>query len=90
MKFELKTQNEGDYNLRSFRSVFFIILFVLVTFILSDIALKLRNISRYYQITNVCRLLVVEKSSTNFKKLSRLSNLKSKQNVWEFCREVLN
>ena len=89
MKFELKTQNDDD-NSKSFRYFLFILFFILLTVILCDMALKLRNISRYYQITNMCRLLVVEKSSNNFKKLSRLSNLKSKQNVWEFCREVLN
>ena len=32
---------------------------------------------------------LVEKSKPNFKKLSRLSNLKSKQRIWEFCREFV-
>ena len=87
MKFELKTENE-IYS-KSFSYVFksFFILGLLI--ILCDVALKLGIISRHYQINNNCILLSVEKSSSNFEKLSRLSNLKSKQKIWEFCREVV-
>ena len=46
---------------------------------LCDIALKLGIISRHYQVDYNCRLLSVENSKTNFKKVSRLSNLKSKK-----------
>ena len=31
----------------------------------------------------------VEKSALNFKKLSRISNMKGKQKIWEFCKEFL-
>ena len=87
MKFELKTENE-NYS-KSF-SLFSVIVFVLtLIIILSDVAFKLRIISRYYDINYNCRLLSVEKSTNTFKKLSRLSNLKSKQRIWEFCKEVI-
>ncbi len=87
MKFELKTENE-NYS-RSF-SLFFGIVFILTLIIvLSDSALKLGIISRNYEIDYNCKLLSVEKSKTTFKKLSRLSNLKSKQRIWEFCKEVV-
>ena len=87
MKFELKTENE-DYS-KSF-SQFLGIVFILALIIpLCDIALKLVIISRHYQVDYNCRLLSVEKSKTNFHKLSRVSKLKSKQRIWEFCREVL-
>ena len=86
MKFELKTENE-DYS-KSF-SYFFRTFFMLAMIIIfCDVALKLGIISRHYQINYFCGLLTVEKSSSNFKKLSRLSNLKSKLRILEFCREV--
>ena len=87
MKFELKTENE---NYSKSISQFFVIVFVLtLIIILCDVALKLGIISRNHKIEYNCRLLSVEKSKTHFKKLSRLSNLKSKQQIWEFCREVI-
>ena len=87
MKFELKTENENHS--KSFINVlrtFFILSLIIV---LCDVALKLRVISRNYQIDFNCRLLSVEKSASNFKKLSRLSNIKNKQRIWEFCREII-
>ena len=87
MKFELKTENE-NYS-KSFLQFFGIIFFLTLIIILCDVALKLRIISRNYKIEYNCRLLSVEKSKLHFKKLSRLSNLKSKQQIWEFCREVI-
>ena len=87
MKLELKTESENY--LKSFLK--FLGLFSVLTFIiiLSDVSLKLGIISRNHQIEYNCRLLSVEKSKPQFKKLSRLSNLKSKQQIWEFCREVI-
>ena len=87
MKLELKTENENyaksfSHVLRTFFKLAIIIIFC-------DIALKLGIISRHYQIEYNCELLSVEKSKLNFKKLSSLSNLKSKQRIWEFCREVV-
>ena len=59
-----------------------------IIIIFFDVALKIGIISRNYQIKYNCRLLTVEKSALNFKKLSRISNLKSKQQIWKFCSEV--
>ena len=87
MKFELKTEN--DNNSKSF-SHFFRVFFILsLIIILVDITLKFGIISRHYQIEYNCRLLSVKKSKAHFKKLSRLSNLKRKQQIWEFCREIV-
>ena len=88
MKFELKTENE-NYS-KSFLQFFGIFFFLALLIILSDVALKLGIISRNQEIEYNCRLLSVEKSKSYFKKLSRLSNLKSKQKIWEFCKEVVN
>ena len=87
MKFELKTENENYSKL--FSQFFGIVFFLTLTIILCDLALKLGSISRNYNIEYNCRLLSVEKSKPYFKKLSRISNLKSKQQIWEFCREVI-
>ena len=87
MKFELKTENE-NYS-KSISQFFCIVFFLTLIIFLCDVALKLGIISRNYIIEYNCRLLSVEKSNLYFKKLSRLSNLKSKQQIWEFCREVI-
>ena len=88
MKFELKTENE-NYS-KSISQFFWILFFLTLIIILCDVSLKLGIISRNQKIEYNCRLLSVEKSKPHFKKLSRLSNLKSKQQIWKFCSEVNN
>ena len=85
MKFELKTEKE-NYS-KSFLQFLGIFFFLTLIIILSDVALKLGIISRNHKIEYNCRLLSVEKSKLHFKKLSRLSNLKNKQQIWKFCSE---
>ena len=87
MKFELKT--ESDNYSKSLSIVFKIFSVISLIIIFCDVALKLGVISRNHKIEYNCRLLSVEKSKPHFKKLSRISNLKSKQQIWEFCREVI-
>ena len=87
MKLELKTENENY--LKSLSHVFGLIFRLSLIIILCDIGLKLGIISRNYKIDYNCRLISIEKSTTNFKKLSKLSKLKTKQRIWDFCREVL-
>ena len=86
MKFELKTEND-NYS-KSISQFFGIFFFLTLIIILSDVALKLGIISRNHKIEYSCSLLSVEKSKPHFKKLSRLSNLKSKQQIWKFCTEL--
>ena len=86
MKFELKTENE-NYS-KSISKFFGLVFFITLIIILCDVALKLGIISKNQKIEYNCRLLSVEKSKPHFKKLSRLSNLKSKQQIWKFCSEV--
>ncbi len=87
MKFELKTENEKFSNsiTHLIRNVFFLAIII----ISCDVAIKLGNISRHYQIDNNCRLLSAEKSKSYFDKLARLTNLKSKKRIWEFCMNVV-
>ena len=87
MKFELKTQN--DYSVKSFSNVSKTVCILALIILFCDIALKLRVISRHYQIEYNCRLLSVDKTASNFNKLSKISNLKSRQRIWDFCREVV-
>ena len=87
MKFELKTETE-KYS-KSFLQFFGTFFSLTLIFTLCDIALKLGIISRNHKIEYNCRLLSIEKSKPHFKKLSRLSNLKSKQQIWKFCSEVI-
>ena len=87
MKFELKTEKENY--LKSFSQFFNIVFYFTLIIILCDVAFNLEIISRTHKIEYNCRLLSVEKSKSYFKKLSKLSNLKSKQQIWEFCREVI-
>jgi len=87
MRFELKTENENYSKLLlHFLAIVFIFSLIII---LSNVAIKLGIISRNYQIEYNCKLLTVEKSKPNFNKLSRLSNLKSKQRIWDFCREIV-
>ena len=87
MKFELKTDNENYSKSFSYFSKTILILALII--VLCDVALKLRVISRHYQIEYYCRILSVDKSTSNFKKLSNISNLKSRQRIWDFCREIV-
>ena len=88
MKFELKTEKE-NYS-KPFSQFLSTVFFLTLIIILCDVALKLGFISRNYKIEYNCRLLSVEKSTTNFNKLSSLSKLKSKQKIWNFVKRLLN
>ena len=87
MKFELKSENENYLN--SFSNIFKTVSFIALLIFFCDVALKLGIVSRHYQLEYNCKLLSVEKSKSNFQELSRLSNLKSKQRILDFCREVV-
>ena len=87
MKFELKTENE-NYS-KSISQFFGIVFFITLIIILCDVALKLGIISKNHRIEYNCRILSVVKSKPHIKKLSNLTKLKSKQQIWEFCREVI-
>ena len=87
MKLELKTENEN--NLKSFSHFFRIVFVSALLIILSDLSLKFGMLSKHYEIEFNCKILTVKKSPPNIKKLSRLSNLKNKQRIFEFCRDYV-
>ena len=84
MKLELKTENGNRLN--SFLPIFRIFCNLTLIIIFCNIALKLGIISRHYQIVHNCKLLSADKSNQIFKKLSNLTDLKTKQKIWEYCR----
>ena len=88
MKFEVKTQND-DFS-KSYLSFLLTLFFLSFIIILSNLSIKIGTISRHYEINYLCKLLMIEKSSTNFKKLSKLTNQTSKQKMWDLCREIVN
>ena len=87
MKFEVKTQND-DFS-KSYLSFLLTLFFLSFIIILSNLSIKIGTISRHYEINYLCKLLMIEKSSTNFKKLSKLTNQTSKQKMWDLCREII-
>ncbi len=87
MKFELKTEN--DNFTKSIYSVFLTIAISFFIIIIFSIALEIRTISSHYEINFLCRLITVEKKSSNFKKLSKLTNQSNKQKIWDLCREIV-
>ena len=87
MKFEVKTQKD-DLSQTSF-SVLLSLALISLLVILSNISIKLGKISNHYEINYYCKLLTIEKTSFNFKKLSKLTNQTSKQKIWNLCRETI-
>ena len=87
MKFEVKTQND-DFS-KSYLSFLLTLFFLSYIILLSNLSIKIGTISRHYEINYLCKLLMIEKSSTNFKKLSKLTNQTSKQKMWDLCREII-
>ena len=87
MRFEVKTQND-DFSKSSFS---FYLAFVFLSFIIifGNLSVKLGTIAKHYEINYICKLLIIEKSSSNFKKLSKLTNETSKLKMWDLCREIV-
>ena len=87
MKFEVKTHND-DLTKSSF-SLFLAFSLISLILILSSISIKLGTISKNYEINYLCKLLTIEKSSLNFRKLSKITNQTTKQKMWDLCREIV-
>ena len=86
MKFEVKTEND-DLSKHSY-TVFLSFVTITLIVILANISIKLGAISRTYEINYLCKIILIEKTSSNLNKLSRLTNLTTKQKMWDLCREI--
>ena len=87
MKFEVKTQNDDLF--KSSMSVFLAFATFSLIIIFTNISIKLGQISRNFEINYLCKLISVEKTSLNFKKLSNLTNQTNKQKMMDLCREIV-
>ena len=85
MKFEIKTDQNRFSDKLSLSLAISIITFFAVLF--TSISFDLNKLTSYYEINYLCRLILVDKSESNFKKLSMLTKQLKKQKIWEFCRE---
>ena len=85
MKFEIKTDQNRFSDRLSLSLAISIITFFAVLF--TNISFNLNKLTSYYEINYLCRLILVDKSQNNFKKLSKLTKQLKKQKIWDFCRE---
>jgi len=86
MRFEVKTDQRrfSEY----FSEIFLGTILLFFGILLFNLLLSLQKISRYYETDYLCKLILVEKSSHNFKKLERIINQKNKQKIWDFCKLI--
>ena len=86
MRFEVKTDQRSfsEY----FSEIFLVTVLLFFAVLFFNIVLSLQKISRYYETNYLCKLILVEKSSYNFKKLERIINQKNKQKIWDFCKLI--
>jgi len=83
MRFEVNTDVHkfSDINYWSF------LLLILGFFVLLiNISINLRRISINHEIDYLCKIILVDKNSSNLKRLYRLTDLKNKQQIREFCQ----
>ena len=85
MKFEIKTDQNRFSDKLSLSLAISIITFFAVLF--TNISFNLNKLTSHYEINYLCKLILVEKSQSNFKKLSKLTKQIKKQKIWDFCRE---
>ena len=85
MKFEIKTDQNRFSDKFSLLLAISIITFFAVLF--ANLSFNLNKLTSYYEINYLCRLILVDKSQSNFKKLSKLTKQLKKQKIWDFCRE---
>ena len=86
MRFEVKTDQRRFYEY--FSEIFLVTVFLFFGVLFFNLVLSLQKISRYYETNYLCKLILVEKSSYNFKKLERIINQKNKQKIWDFCKLI--
>ena len=83
MRFEVNT----DVHKFSDISYWGFLLIIIGGFILLiNISINLRKISMNYEIDYLCKIILVDKNSSNIKQLYSLTGLKNKQQIREFCQ----
>tara|TARA_B100000674_G_scaffold341059_1_gene285111 strand:- start:178 stop:444 length:267 start_codon:yes stop_codon:yes gene_type:complete len=85
MRFEIKTDQDRFSDKLSLSFLISTLTFFAIIF--TNISLNINKLSNFYEINYLCKLILVDKSQSNFKKLSKLTNQIKRQKIWEFCRE---
>ncbi len=85
MRFEIKTDQNRFSDKFSLSFAISIITFFAIVF--TDISLNINKLTSYYEINFLCKLILIDKSQSNFKKLSKLTKQIKKQKIWDFCKE---
>tara|TARA_B100000963_G_scaffold230613_1_gene201218 strand:+ start:159 stop:449 length:291 start_codon:yes stop_codon:yes gene_type:complete len=85
MRFEIKTDQNRFSDKFSLSFAISIITFFAI--LLTNISLNINKLTRYYEVNYLCRLILVDKSQDNFKKLFKLTKKLNKQRIRDFCRE---
>ena len=86
MRFEVKTDQRRFSE--NFSEIFLVTVLLFFGVCFFNLVLSFQKISRYYETNYLCKLILVEKSSYNFKKLERIINQKNKQKIWDFCKLI--
>tara|TARA_B100000678_G_scaffold238814_1_gene209045 strand:+ start:222 stop:488 length:267 start_codon:yes stop_codon:yes gene_type:complete len=86
MRFEVKTDHRrfSEY----FSEFLLVTVFLFFGVLFFNLVFSLQKISKFYETNYLCKLILVEKSSYNFKKLERIINQKNKQKIWDFCKLI--
>ena len=71
-----------------FSEIFLVTFILLFSVLFFNLILSLQKISRYYETKYLCKLILVDKSSNNFKKLGKIINQTNKQKIWDFCKPI--
>ena len=85
MRFEIKNDQNRFSDKLSLSLAISIITFFAILF--TNISLNINKLSSFYEIKYLCRLILVDKSQSNFKKLSKMTKQLKKQKIWDFCKE---
>ena len=82
MRLEVKTDQ------RKFSEIYLVVFILFFGFLFFNLLSSIQKISRHYEINHLCNLILLEKSSNNFKKLGRIINQANKQKIWDFCKLI--
>ncbi len=85
MRVEIKTDQNRFSDKLSLSFAISIITFFAILF--TNISININKLTSYYEINYLCRLILIDKSQNNFKKLSKLTKQLKKQKIWDFCKE---
>lgn len=87
MRFEVNTDvpKISEINLWILISLITIVLIFLTNF-----SLNLMKITRLFEVEYLCKVILVDKNTSNYKRLRKLTSLKTKQKIWDLCKEINN